>query len=128
MLQLSAEIARRFLVRRQLLAPPRALPPSPASVLEVVTRLGSLQFDPLDVPGARNHELVLHARIAGLRTAWCDSLLYAPAGERMLFEAYNKSLNLLPAHELPFYRFAWKRAQKRYRGTIFTTQAKIVRA
>ncbi len=49
--------ARRFLVRRHLLAPPRSLPADPASVLKVIERLGLLQFDPIEVPGARSHAL-----------------------------------------------------------------------
>ena len=95
--------ARRFLVARHLLAPPRSLPESPESVRTVVGRLGSLQFDPLDVTG-RNHDLVLAARIAGYRRAWTDELLY---GERWLYEAYNKGLSLLPTAELPLYRLGW---------------------
>ena len=101
-LSISADHARRFLVRRHLLDPPRSLPASPESVLAAVERLGSLQFDPLETPGARNHDSVLHARVAGYKRAWCDQWLYAPAGERRLFEAYNKSLNIIPAHELPY--------------------------
>src|SRR5688500_2796431 len=46
-LHISADHARRFLVQRHLLAPPRALPAEPESVLTVVERLGLLQFDPL---------------------------------------------------------------------------------
>src|SRR5690349_11631773 len=103
-LALSRDHARRFLVRRHLLDPARSLVPEPASVMAVVERLGSLQFDPLEVPGARNHDLVLHARIEGYARALCDDLLYAPPGERRLFEAYNKSLNILPVEELPFFR------------------------
>ena len=38
--------------------------------MRVVERLGSLQFDPLEVAG-RNHDLVLLARIAGYRRQWC---------------------------------------------------------
>ena len=106
----TAEQARRFLVRRHLLDPPRSLPAEPASVLKVVERLGFLQFDPLEVPGARNHDLVLHARIEGYRRSWCEGWLYGPPGERRLFEAYNKALNILPLHELPYYRIAWERA------------------
>ena len=64
--------ARRFLVIRHLLAPPRSLPAEPASVMAVVERLGSLQFDPLEVAG-RNHDLVLLARIAGYRRDWTDA-------------------------------------------------------
>jgi uncharacterized protein YcaQ len=113
-LVLSRDHARRFLVRRHLLDPARRLRPEPASVLAVVERLGSLQFDPLEVPGARNHDLVLHARIDGHLRSFCGDLLYAPAGERRLFEAYNKSLNILPLHELPYYRLTWERARQRY--------------
>lgn len=102
----SPDHARRFLVRRHLLAPARALPAQPASVLEVVERLGSLQFDPLEVPGARNHDLVLHARVAGYRREWCEAWLYGP--DRRLVELYNKSLNIVPMHELPHHGIAWR--------------------
>jgi uncharacterized protein YcaQ len=104
-LRISADHARRFLVRRHLLDPPRALPAKPESVLRVIDRLGSLQFDPLEVPGARNHDLVLHNRIAGYEREWCERWLYGE--DRRLIELYNKSLNILPVAELPFYRVAW---------------------
>jgi len=124
--QLSADHARRFLVTRHLLAPPRALPAQPASVLEVVERLGSLQFDPLEVPGARNHDLVLHARIAGYERAWCEQWLYGP--DRRLIELYNKSLNLLPMHELPHYRVGWQRANAQVKDGILKEQAPVAKA
>jgi uncharacterized protein YcaQ len=114
-LRISAEHARRFLVRRHLLDPPRSLPPQAASVLRVIDRLGSLQFDPLEVPGARSHDLVLHARIAGYRREWCEQWLYGPPRKRRLIELYNKSLNILPIEELPYYRLAWSRSAQRYR-------------
>jgi hypothetical protein len=126
MLELSADHARRFLVARHLLAPPRSLAASPASVLEVIGRLGSLQFDPLEVPGARNHELVLFARIAGYQKGWCEQWLYGPPGERRLFEAYNKSLNIVPLSDLPYQRWAWRRASERYRERVFEQQAHVV--
>jgi uncharacterized protein YcaQ len=113
-LRLSADRARRFLVRRHLLDPPRSLPAEPESVMRVVDRFGSLQFDPLEVPGARNHDLVLHARISGYRRDWCDRWLYGPPDERRLIELYNKSLNILPMQELPFYRLAWNRGAGSY--------------
>ncbi len=112
-LHIAADHARRFLIRRHLLDPPRSLPAKPESVLRVIDRLGSLQFDPLEVPGARNHDLVLHARIAGYRRAWCDQWLYGK--DRRLIELYNKSLNILPADELPYYRLAWVRGASSYR-------------
>src|SRR5207302_8423047 len=89
---ISAAVARRYLVLRHLLAPPRSLPPEPASIMRVVDRLGSLQFDPIDAAG-RNHDLALLARIRGYRREWTDDLLYK---ERALYETYNKGLSLVP--------------------------------
>jgi uncharacterized protein len=97
--EIAAEVARRFLVHRQLLAPARALEGGPDAVLEVFRRLGSIQFDPIPVAG-RNHDLVLHARVAGYDSAWCD-LLYE---RRELFEAYNKGLSLVPVDDFPWFR------------------------
>jgi len=125
-IEISAEQARRFLVSRHLLAPPRALPAQPESVLEVVERLGLLQFDPLEVPGARNHDLVLHARIGGYRREWCEEYLYGR--DRRLIEIYNKSLNLLPMHELPHYRISWQRSSASYGDGILTEQADVAKS
>jgi uncharacterized protein len=124
-LQISAAHARRFLVSRHLLAPPRALPAEPASVLAAVERLGSLQFDPLEVPGARNHDLVLHARVAGYERSWTDAWLYGP--DRRLIELYNKSLNMVPMHELPHHRVSWDRFRS-VDGGILTDQADVAKA
>jgi hypothetical protein len=97
--KVTAEAARRFLVARQLLAPARSLEGGPDAVLEVFRRLGSIQFDPLAVAG-RNHDLVLHARVAGYDPAWCDGLYE----RRKIFEAYNKGLCLVPTSEFPWFR------------------------
>ena len=123
---ISADHARRFLVRRHLLAPPRSLDARPSSVMDVVARLGSLQFDPLEVPGARNHDLVLHARIERYERAWCEALLYGP--DRRLIELYNKSLNILPITELPHFAVAWERSAAWHDGGILTEQAPVVDA
>jgi uncharacterized protein len=123
---ITADHARRFLVMRHLLAPPRSLPAEPTSVLSVVERLGLLQFDPLEVPGARNHDLVLHARIGGYRRGWCEEYLYGD--DRRLIELYNKSLNIVPMHELPHYRVSWARASTSVDGGILTEQADVAQA
>jgi uncharacterized protein YcaQ len=97
--RVTAEAARRFLVAHHLLAPARSLEGGPDAVLEVFRRFGSIQFDPLAVAG-RNHDLVLHARVADYDPHWCD-LLYE---RREVFEAFNKGLALVPTEEFPWFR------------------------
>ncbi|HWJ31945.1 MAG TPA: crosslink repair DNA glycosylase YcaQ family protein, partial [Gaiellaceae bacterium] len=87
-MKVTAEAARRFLVARHFLAPARSLPGGTEGVLEVVRRLGSIQFDPTAVAG-RNHDLMLHARVAGYEPAWCDDLYE----RREIYEASNKPLS-----------------------------------
>ena len=125
-LHISADHARRFLVSRHLLAPPRALAPEAASVLRVVDRLGLLQFDPLEVPGARNHDLVLHDRIRGYRRGWAEQWLYGD--DRRLIEVYNKSLNILPMEQLPHYAISWDNAQGYYNDRILKEQSTVADA
>ena len=114
--------ARRFLAARHLLSPPRSLPADPGSVLRVVERLGSLQFDPLEVTG-RNHDLVLAARIDGYRRAWTDEHLY---GSRALYETYNKGLSIVPTGELPWYRITWDLNRDEHDGAAFDVHAPLV--
>jgi uncharacterized protein YcaQ len=121
-IQIDRPTARRFLARRHLLDPPRAMAPEPGSVMRVVERLGSLQFDPLDVTG-RNHDLVLAARVDGYRRAWTDALLY---DERRLFEAYNKGLSLLPTTELPWYRVSWDQSRLDHEAAAFRDHGPLV--
>ena len=119
---ISAETARRFLVRRHLLAPPRSLTGGIDGVRDVFRRLGSVQFDPLGVAG-RNHDLVLHSRVAGYDPAWTDALLYE---HRELFEAYNKGLSLLPVSELPWHRVTWQQSADAYERGIFVERRETI--
>jgi uncharacterized protein len=121
-LRIPAETARRFLVLHHLLAPPRALPPGPESVLRVIERIGSIQFDPLEVAG-RNHDLVLLARVAGYRREMTDRLLYE---DRVLYETYNKGLSIVPTAELPYYRVTWDLNREEHEGGAFDTHAPLV--
>src|SRR5579859_3330108 len=120
---ISPEVARRYLVLRHLLAPPRSLPAEPASVMRTFDRLGSVQFDPLDIAG-RNHDLVLHARVNGYRRQWTDDLLYR---ERKLYETYNKGLSLVPTSELPWYRVSWDLNRERFEKTTFLEHEALVK-
>jgi len=116
------DVARRFLVLRHFLGPPRSLPPEKASVMRVVDRFGSLQFDPIDVTG-RNHDLVLASRITGYRREWTDALLYE---DRLLYEAYNKGLSLLPIADLPWHRLVWDRRRAAHENAAFDEHAPLV--
>ncbi len=107
---------------RHLLSPPRGLPPDPSSVLGVIDRLGSLQFDPLEVAG-RNHDLVLAARIEGYRRAWTDDYLY---GSRDLYETYNKGLSIVPTAELPWHRLTWDENREAHDGAAFDEHGLLV--
>jgi uncharacterized protein YcaQ len=97
--KVTAEAARRFLVARHFLAPARSLAGGRDGALEVFRKFGSIQFDPIAVAG-RNHDLVLHARVAGYEPAWCD-VLYE---RREIFEATNKALSFVPTTEFPWFR------------------------
>ena len=121
-IELSAAVARRFLVLRHLLAPPRALPAEPQSVLRVLDRVGSLQFDPLEIAG-RNHDLVLLARIAGYRREWTDRWLYQ---DRVLYETYNKGLSIVPTAELPWFRLTWDRNHAEKSSGVFVEHEPLV--
>jgi uncharacterized protein len=102
--EVTAEAARRFLVARHALAPARSLEGGRDAVLDVFRRWGSIQFDPLAVAG-RNHDLVLHARVAEYDPAWCDDLYE----RREIFEAHNKGLSLVSVGEYPWFRGTWSR-------------------
>ena len=90
--------------------------------MAVVERLGSLQFDPLEVAG-RNHDLVLHARVDGYTRAVGDDLLYVT---RQLYETYNKGLSLVPTAELPYYRITWDRERRSHGDSTFDEHAPLV--
>ncbi len=78
-------------------------------MLEVFRKLGSIQFDPIAVAG-RNHDLVLHARVAGYEPAWCDALYE----RREIFETTNKALSFIPASEFPWFRLTSGRKGRQF--------------
>jgi uncharacterized protein len=120
--EVSRDVARRYLALHHLLAPPRSLPAGAEGIKAVVDRLGSIQFDPIEIAG-RNHDLVLLARVADYRREQTDELLY---GERWLYETYNKGLSLVPTAELPWYRVTWDRARHGHEGEAFDEHAPLV--
>jgi uncharacterized protein YcaQ len=120
--RVDAPTARRFLVRRHLLAPARSVAPGTDGILQVFARLGSIQFDPLSVAG-RNHDLVLHARVRDYDPSWTEALLY---DRRALYETYNKGLSLVPSTELPWFRVTWDLNEAEHRTGVFARHGDTV--
>jgi uncharacterized protein YcaQ len=118
--KVTAEAARRFLVARHFLSPARSLTGSLDGVLEVFRKFGSIQFDPIAVAG-RNHDLVLHARVAGYEPAWCD-VLYE---RREIFEATNKALSFVPTSEFPWFRHVMGRKGPRFHAAALAENAAV---
>jgi uncharacterized protein YcaQ len=118
--KVTPEAARRFLVARQFLAPARSLAGGPEAVLQVFRKFGSIQFDPIAVAG-RNHDLVLHARVADYEPAWCD-VLYE---RREIFEATNKALSFVPASEFPWFRQVMGRKGPRFHAAALAENAAV---
>src|SRR5205814_2294948 len=118
--KVTPEAARRFLVARHFLAPARSLKGGPEAVLQVFRKFGSIQFDPIAVAG-RNHDLVLHARLAGYEPAWCD-VLYE---RREIFEATNKALSFVPTSEFPWFRHVMGRKGPRFHAAVLAGNAAV---
>jgi uncharacterized protein YcaQ len=118
--KVATEAARRFLVARHFLAPARSLAGGSAAVLTVLQRLGSIQFDPIAVAG-RNHDLMLHARVADYEPTWCDALYE----RRDIFETTNKALSFIPAGEFPWYRVNGGRKGPRFHAAALAENAVV---
>jgi uncharacterized protein YcaQ len=118
--KVSTEAARRFLVARHFLAPARSLAGGLDGVLELLRKFGSIQFDPIAVAG-RNHDLVLHARVAGYEPAWCD-VLYE---RREIFEVTNKALSFVPTSEFPWFRLPMGRKGPRFHAAALADNAAV---
>ncbi len=89
-------------------------------MMQVFRKFGSIQFDPIAVAG-RNHDLVLHARVAGYEPAWCDALYE----RREIFEATNKALSFVPTSEFPWFRHVMGRKGPRFHGAALAENAAV---
>jgi hypothetical protein len=117
--RVTAEAARRFLFARHFLSPARFLEGF-GGVLEVIGKLGSIQFDPIAVAG-RNHDLMLHARVAGYEPGWCD-VLY---DRREIFETTNKALSFVLMSEAPWFRVSSGRKGRAFHAAIVNENAAV---
>ena len=89
-------------------------------MMQVFHRFGAIQFDPIAVAG-RNHDLVLHARVAGYEPAWCEALYE----RREIFEATNKALSFVPASEFPWFRHVMGRKGPRFHRAALAENAAV---
>ena len=94
-MDITAAEARRFLIAHQGLsgAPFRGKP----GILHCLERVGSIQYDPLDVVG-RNADLVLAARIPGYRRTMLSDLLYK---DRLIMDGWDKMMSIYPISDWP---------------------------
>lgn len=99
MIQLSKADARRLLAAHHF---------RPGTLHEVLGRLGSVQYDPLN-PVGRNHDLVLQARVPGYRVGDWEALAYR---ERFIYDAWDKQASLVLTESWPERRVYhdWHRA------------------
>jgi uncharacterized protein YcaQ len=65
----------------------------------VFKKLGSIQYDPLDVAG-RNADLVLFSRVADYRPIVLDRLLYE---DRVLLDGWDKMMSVYPVTDRPYF-------------------------
>ena len=89
-------------------------------MLEVIGKLGSIQFDPIAVAG-RNHDLMLHARVDGYEPARCD-VLYE---RREIFEVTNKALSFILTSEFPWFRHVMGRKGPRFHNAALADNPEV---
>ena len=97
-LTISRTQARQFLLTHHFLRPPRQLN-GKAGALEIVRRLGCIQFDPVNVVGW-NPDLVLQARLEDYRAPMLDELLYT---DRLLWDGFDKVQSIYLTEDWPHF-------------------------
>jgi uncharacterized protein YcaQ len=95
-LTISKTEACRFLLAHHHLWPARQLK-GKSGVIEFIQRVGSIQFDPINIVG-RNPDLVLQARVGDYRSEMLDELLYA---DRKLLDGWDKMASIYPMEDWP---------------------------
>jgi uncharacterized protein YcaQ len=119
-LTITKQQARRFILAHQGLWPPHELE-GKSSVLDIICRVGCIQFDPLNIVG-RNPELMLQARVADFSPEMLEELLYE---DRRLVEGWDKMMSIYCVEDWPF--FCRRRQEARQRpGKRFEAVRPIV--
>ena len=97
-LEIDRSQARRFMLAHHFLFPPQSLR-GKSGILEYISRVGCIQFDPINVVG-RNPDLVLQSRIEGYRSELLDELLY---GDRLLIDGWDKVASIYAVGDWPYF-------------------------
>ena len=95
-IKLSKAEARAFLLEYHFLSPSSSLK-NKKGILEYFKRVGSIQYDPLNIVG-NNHELVLQSRILSFTPSLVNELLYK---ERLLFDGWDKNMSICLIEDWP---------------------------
>ncbi|MGU3472735.1 DNA glycosylase AlkZ-like family protein [Paenibacillus sp. D51F] len=107
--QLSSTEARRFMLDHQGLGPAPEFG-GKEGILSFISRVGCIQFDPLDQAG-RNAELVLQSRIPGFSPAMLEELLY---DDRLLLDGWDKVMSIYSSGDWPYFSRGRRQAHDRY--------------
>lgn len=107
--QLSSAEARRFMLDHQGLGPTPEFG-GKEGILSFISRVGCIQFDPLDQAG-RNAELVLQSRIPGFSPAMLEELLY---DDRLLLDGWDKVMSIYSSGDWPYFARGRRQAHDRY--------------
>lgn len=97
-INLTNQQARRFMLRHHDLLPPRSLS-GKAGAIEIVKRLGCIQFDPVNVVGW-NPDLVLQARLNDYTAPMLDELLY---NDRVFWDGFDKVQSIYLTEDWPHF-------------------------
>ncbi|MHB0924178.1 MAG: DNA glycosylase AlkZ-like family protein [Bellilinea sp.] len=97
-INLTNQQARRFMLRHHNLLPPRSLS-GKAGAIEIVKRLGCIQFDPVNVVGW-NPDLVLQARLNDYTAPMLDELLY---NDRVFWDGFDKVQSIYLTEDWPHF-------------------------
>lgn len=106
---LTKQQARRFLLAHQGINPPHETK-GKEGVLNIIGRLGCIQFDPLNIVG-RNPDLVLQARIDAYRPWMLEELLYK---DRLLVDGWDKNMSIYVREDWPYFHRYREAARRRF--------------
>jgi len=102
--------ARRFLLTHQFLLPPRQLN-GKTGAIEIMRRLGCIQFDPVNVVGWMP-DLILQARLSDYRSGMLDELLYT---DRLFWDGFDKVQSIYLAEDWPYFSHRRSHAMDNFR-------------